>query len=195
MSGVTTATVIAGAGLALSAASTAASFMGQMNQQAAQGAQANYMKQVALQRQQVADQQSADALARGQVNEDKQRQVTASRIGTQTAALAAQGTDLSGSPTDILGDTARAGEQDALTVRNNAAREAWGYKVQANNAGNDAGLYGGFQPSYMGAGASLLSGAGTLADKWSKFQFGSGGNDPVSIGGSQASYDISGGLV
>lgn len=177
MSGSISATTIGYASLALAAAGTAASVAGQMNAQASAGAQANYMRQVQQQQQQVAQQQANDARARGAIAEEKTREATGQRLGTQTAALAAQGTDLSGSPTDILTDTRKAGELDALTVRNNAAREAWGYEVQGSNAGASAALSGSFQPSYLGAGASLLSGASGLGDKWAKFQY-YGGKTP-----------------
>lgn len=180
MSGVTTATVIAAAGLAASVAGTGFGFMSQMNAQAAAGAQQNYLAQQDRQRQMLAQQQAADATQRGEVAVQKQRNLTAQRIGTQQATLAAQGTDLAGSPTDILGDTARAGEQDALTVRSNAAREAWGYQVQGAGYGADASLRSSFQPSYLGAGSSLLMGASSLSDKWTKFmQTNPGGDYPA----------------
>lgn len=170
MSGVSTATLLAGASLGLGAIGTGASFIGQMNQQAAAGAQQNYLAQMSRQRQMLAEQQAQDAIKRGQIAEQRQRDVTAQRIGTQQAALAAQGTTLEGSPTDILGDTARAGEFDARTIRSNAAREAYGYQVQGAGYGADAALRDSFRPSYLGAGSSLLMGASSLADKWSKFQ-------------------------
>lgn len=174
MSAVSTATVLAGTSLALGAAGTGMQVFGQMNAQAAAGAQASYMAQLSRQQQQVAQMQADQVLQQGQIEADKQRQLTAQRIGTQTAALAAEGTDMAGSPADILGDTARAGAIDAETIRANATRAAWGYRVGAMNAGANAGLYGSFQPSYLGAGASLLGGASTLADKWSRFQWSSG---------------------
>lgn len=172
-------TTIAIASLALGAVSTGAGFLGQMQQQQAAGAQQSYLAQQARQRQQIADQQARDATQRGEVAVEKQRNLTAQRIGTQQAALAAQGTTLEGSPTDILGDTARAGEQDALTQRSNAAREAYGYKVQGAGFGADAAFRESWSPSYLGAGSSLLMGASSLADKWSKFQQ----NDPGGSGG------------
>jgi hypothetical protein len=53
-------------------------------------------------------------------------------IGTQRAEFAAQGVDVgSGSAVDVQKDTAYQGEIDALTLRTNAAREAWGYTVEA----------------------------------------------------------------
>jgi hypothetical protein len=164
-------TAVAIGGLALSAAGTGLSVMGQMNAQAAAGAQQAYLAQQSRMRAQILDQQANDALQRGDVAADRQRTVTAQRLGTQTAALAAQGTDLSGSPSDILSDTSKAGELDASTIRANAAREAWGYKAQEAGEDADAAFRSSYTPSSLGAGASLLMGASSLADKWSKFQF------------------------
>lgn len=179
------ASTLAIASLTMGAVGTGVSVLGQLNQQAAMGAQQNYLAQQSRQRQMLAQQQAQDAILRGQIAEQKQRDTTAQRIGTQQATLAAQGTDLEGSPTDILGDTARAGEQDALTIRNNAAREAWGYKMQGAGYGADATMRESWSPSYLGAGASLLMGSSSLADKWSKFQQ----TDPyggVTVGGAPA---------
>lgn len=169
--------------LALTALSAVASFAGQVGQQQAKQqaasaaqAQAVYQSQVARQNQMLAERQAADALQRGQVAEENRRRQMALQIGQQTAGLAAQGTDLEGSPTDILGDTAAAGELDARTVRANAAREAYGYQVQALGYGNQSVLEttraanSTYTPNYLGAGASLLESASTLAEKWRKFQ-------------------------
>lgn len=180
MSGMSTAAFIS---LGLSAAGTVASFAGQIRQQEAQQqqaaqaqAQAVYQSQIARQNQTLAQRQADDARQRGHVAEMNRRNLAKQQIGTQLAGLAAQGTDLEGSPIDILGDTAAAAEQDALTLRANAGREAYGYEVQAMGFGNEALLQNmkaansTYTPNYLGAGASLLSGAGTLADKWKKFQ-------------------------
>lgn len=185
-------TSLAVAGLAMSAASTGLGVMGQMNQQAAAGAQAQYMAQMAQRNQQLQQWQADDALRRGEVQEAKVRESGAQRIGALTANLAAQGTDLAGSPTDILGDAREAGELDAQTVRSNAAREAWGFKVGAANAGAEASMRGSFQPSYMGAGASLLAGASGIADKWSRFKY-SGGGGSYGSDPSAGAFPIGGG--
>lgn len=171
------------AGLVLSAAGTVAGVAGQIVQQNAQAqaasvasAQAIYQSQVARQNQVLMEERARDALQRGQVAEENSRRLTRQRIGTQTARLSAQGVDLEGSPADILGDTAAAGEADALTIRANAARDAHGYRVagvgyetsgilETNKALNST-----FSPNYLGIGASLLSRASTLADKWRNFQ-------------------------
>ena len=184
MSGSISASTIAMAStLALSAAGTGLSFVGQMNANAAQGAQANYMRDIALRNRQVSEWQAADAVSRGEVGVDAQNRKTAQVIGTQTAALAGQGTDLSGSERDILGDTAAAGKLDALTIRNNAAREAWGYKVQGVNMESNAALSAAKgQTSMLGPAASLLSGASSLGEKWWKFQQNSPGGGSVTVG-------------
>lgn len=168
-------TTIAIASMAMTAASAGMSAMGQMNAQSAAGAQAGYMAQVARNNQAVAKMQAVDALARGQIDADKQRDVTSQMIGKQTALLAAEGTDGTGSEADILGDTAKAGELDAQTIKANATRQAWGYEAAGAGYGADAALKGSFQPSYLGAGASLLGGASSLADKWSRFKYSGGG--------------------
>ena len=170
-------------GLALSAVGTGLGVVGQIGQQQAQAqaasaaqAQAVYQAQVARQNQALMERQAADARQRGEVAEENRRRTTAQQIGQQRAALAGQGTDFTGSETDILGDTAAAGELDARTIRANAAREAYGYQVQGLGYGNSAvletnrALNSTYQPNYLGAGASLLSSASTLSEKWRNFQ-------------------------
>lgn len=84
----------------------------------------------------VAIMQSADALERGRTAEGRQRVQTRQLQGAQRAALAAQGIEINDA-TDSAGqiqlDTQRQGELDALTIRNNAFREAWGFQVEAQN--------------------------------------------------------------
>lgn len=175
------------AALALTALSTIMGVVGQVGQQNAQAqaasanaAQARYQAQVAAQNQALMERQAAYATQHGQVAEENRRRLTAQQIGQAQARLAAQGTDLEGSPTDILGDTAAAGELDARTIRANAAREAYGYRVQGLGYGNEAILQNTragnstYTPNYLGAGASLLAGASPLADKWRNFQLNSG---------------------
>ena len=185
MSGMSTAALLS---FGLSAAGTAVGFAGQLQQQQAQqktaaaaAAQAVYQAQVARQNQEVMDRRADDALQQGRIAEETSRRLTSQRIGAQTARLAAQGTDLEGSPIDILGDTAGAGEADALALRAKAAREAYDYQVAGVGYGNtgvletNRALNSTSSPSYLGAGASLLSSASTLADKWRNFQLNQGG--------------------
>jgi hypothetical protein len=117
----------------------------------------------------LADQQSKDALARGQDAEFKARLRTAQLKGTQTATLAAHGVALDqGSALDILTSTDVMGEQDALTIRDNAAKESWGYKAQAANYKSQASAAN----PWAAGGASLLGGAATVASRWYKYKAG-----------------------
>lgn len=155
-------------------ASTGLGVMGQMQQAQSQQAMYGYQAQVARNNQIAADRLAVDAEKRGQIAEDRHRLRTRALMGTQTAALAGQGTDLAGSPTDILGDTAAAGEMDALTLRSNAMREAWGYRTKGVEFGNETGVANSRQgsrgPFLPGVGESLIGGAGSVADKWYRFR-------------------------
>lgn len=90
---------------------------------------------------QLARLQAEDAMSRGQSGSIQIASRAKSMIGSQRAALAAQGIDIgSGSALDIQANTAQLAEMDAMTVRVNAAREAWGFDVQAVNYENQARL-------------------------------------------------------
>lgn len=82
----------------------------------------------------VADLQAKDALERGYEDENKFRQSVRGMIGSQRAGQAASNVDVSyGSAVDVQADASFLGEMDALTIRNNAARESWGFDVQATD--------------------------------------------------------------
>jgi hypothetical protein len=107
-----------------------------------QAGQANYMAQVARNNQQIAQWNAQRALQQGQVREDLQRQKTQQAIGSRRAALAGQGGDINtGSPVDIIGDTARAGEFDARTIRNDTQANVWKALLDANANAGQANLY------------------------------------------------------
>lgn len=114
----------------------------------------------------MAERRAKDALERGKDEEQRKRQEVAQIQGRQRAAMAANGLDLSfGSPLDTLVDTATFGEIDALTIRRNAANEAYDYRVDAMNRRSDASLARANAKatrtgSYLQAGGQLLTGAG-----------------------------------
>jgi hypothetical protein len=132
--------------------------------------QARYQAAVARNNQIIAERQAQDALRRGDIAEDQQRQKTGLILGAQRAGMAGQGTALDeGSPLDIQGDTAMAGEMDALTIRSNAEREAWGYRAQAANFAAQERLEQN-RAGFLGTGASLLSGGAGILDRWSTYR-------------------------
>lgn len=82
----------------------------------------------------VAELQAQDAIDRGAEDEQRFRSQVRLLIGEQRAGQAASNVDVGfGSTVDVQADAAFLGELDALQLRNNAAREAWGYKVQGED--------------------------------------------------------------
>ena len=75
-----------------------------------------------------------DTEQRGELDADRRRVATKQLIGAQRSAIAGNGIDVnSGSAAIMQDDAAQFGELDALTISNNAAREAYGYRVGASN--------------------------------------------------------------
>ena len=157
------ATTVIGTGLSIAR---------QSQQAAAQAGMANYQAQLARNDQMIAEWQAQRALQQGQADEQQQRTKTASLIGAQRAALASQGGDVnSGSPIDIVGDSARAGEFDARTIRGNAALKAFNFRQQGYGAAANASRYDASAADTMaalpfGIGTTLLGDARSVAAKW-----------------------------
>jgi hypothetical protein len=123
----------------------------------------------------VAELQAKDAIERGAEAESRFRTTIKATIGSQRAGIAAGNIDVGfGSAPDVQADAAFLGELDALTIRTNAARESWGYNVQAQDLRKRAdiarkeGVYleaaGGQAKSAanLAAAGSLLGGGASL---------------------------------
>jgi hypothetical protein len=62
-------------------------------------------------------------------------------VGSQRASFAGQGVDVgSGSAADVQADAAYLGELDKRQILSNAQREAWGYRVDAENNRRNADI-------------------------------------------------------
>ena len=119
---------------ALNGAQTVSQFAAQRKQANALDRAGAYERAGYDQNAQFAEDQAADAIARGKEAELRQRTATRQFRGSQRAGLGAQGIALdSGSALDVQEETVALGELDALTIRNNARREAYGYRVQAGD--------------------------------------------------------------
>jgi hypothetical protein len=141
----------------------------------------------------VAEVQAKDAITRGAEDEHRFRSSIRTLIGSQRAAFAASNVDVSfGSAVDVQADAAELGELDALTIRNNAAREAWGYNVQADDLRKRAeiarkeGVYFEQQGraaatgAYIGAAGTILgSTTSYMAQRYGFNNSGGGGGIPT----------------
>jgi hypothetical protein len=163
------------AALALTAVSAGVSAYGAAQSASAQSQAADYQAQVALNNQKIADQNAQVALQQGEQQEAAKREQTAQVISEQRAITAAAGIDPNqGSSRRIQGDTAALGELDAQTIRNNAARTAYGFRAQGNDFSGQASLLESQSASASSAGAlgafsSLIGGASSVANKWTTF--------------------------
>lgn len=120
--------------------------------------QGKYLDKVAKVNAGMSDQAAADAIARGSIEADEHRKTVQQIVGAQRAGFAAGGIDVnSGTAGLIQDDVAALGELDALTIINNASREAYGYKVQAMDQ-RQQGRLARYQGN-MGAVGSILGGA------------------------------------
>lgn len=94
----------------------------------------NYQKSISDINARFAELNAQDAIKRGDKEAIELKKQVKKLIGSQRVSLAAQGIDIeSGSALDIQEDTAGQAEIDAMTIRNNAWKEAWGYRVQGLN--------------------------------------------------------------
>lgn len=163
------ALIAAVAGAAVSAYSAHEQGVAQQNQ-------ANYQAAVARNNQTIANQYAQVEIQRGQVLEEQKREETAQRIGAVRAAAGANGLDVNtGSPLRLQEDTAKLGELDALTIRNNSQRAAYGYQVQGMNFGAQAGLLdseasNAARAGNLGMWSSIMGGASSVGNKWAQFQ-------------------------
>jgi hypothetical protein len=141
----------------------------------AQTAKTGYwlQEQTMRRNQQAAGWAAQDALDRGEVAQSNQRKRTKQLQGTQRAMMGASGIDMTqGSALRILTDTDYMGAQDEATIRHNAANEAAGYRMQGAGLGAQADMAA-FQNSSISPGvsaaASLMTGAGQVADMWYRY--------------------------
>lgn len=167
---------VEGASLALAATSTAIGGYGMVKQGQSANKQAQYSATISRRNAVMAERAAVDALDKGTRDEASIRMQYKQLKGRQRAAFAANGVVVDqGSALDIVMDTVALGEYDAITTRNNAAKEAFNLREQGDQfnsqawmqtlAGRDAQTAG-----YIGAGSTLLSGASTVADKWYQYR-------------------------
>lgn len=149
--------------IALASVAAGANAAGAYQQAATQKAMAEYQAKVSANNATMAENQARDAKTRGDLEAFSALRKAEQLKGSQKTALAASGLDISsGTPMDLLESTEIMGEVDANTIRSNAAREAWGYTVEAQNYRNSAAMSRATAKAtkpWQSAGLSLLGSA------------------------------------
>lgn len=161
---------IAMASLAASAAGTVSSTIGSYQKAKAEKSALQYQEAVSRNNAQMAEWQAEDAIRRGQVTKQKEQLKTNALKARQRTMMAERGIDLGeGSALNILTDTDMIGAIDANNATDNAAREAYGARVQAGNYRSNADLLS-FRGDSISPGkaafGSALTGAGSVASIW-----------------------------
>ena len=106
-----------------------------------QQAMYNYQAKVAEENAKIANKNAATERQTGIEEARLQRMKTLQTVGSQQAAMAANGMDVTqGTSLDIIEDTAAMGELDALQIQTNYERKAQSYEAQANNFNNQASM-------------------------------------------------------
>lgn len=169
-------TISAGTAIASGLAGSALGVYSSVQSGKAQKAQYEYQAAVDRKNAQIA-QSNADMKRQEGIEEARtQRIKTLQAVGSQQAAMAANGFDAtSGTNLDIIEDTSAQGELDALTKQYNKETEALSYETSANNYSNQANLdsmagQNAYKTGMLNAVGTGFKGLGQMAtsvsDKW-----------------------------
>lgn len=177
--------IVALASAGVSAVGAVTGAVGQYNAAQSQADMQRYQAQVAQNNAALDETKSNMASQQGEVDATAQGMKNRAQQGQIRAAIGASGVDPNtGSAAEVQSGAAALGMQDTMTVRSNAAKQAWGYKVEASNAENQATMdmtasHNTRSAALGGALGSFLSGISSAAGGWAKYGLASG-----DIGGS-----------
>lgn len=172
----TATTAMAAASLAAAAIGAGVTAYSQWQKGKQEKAYYEAQAKIARNNQKMANAQAEDAIKRGGEADIELRRQYAQKRGAQVAGLAASGVALDeGSALSVLQDTDMFEQIDSGRTRDNAQREAWGYRVQGTNYSNDATMARMAGRNASGAvpyavGGTLLSTATDVSDRWLKFR-------------------------
>lgn len=167
-----------GAAAAIFAFSAVMQGVSAYSQSKAQKSEGSYESSILESNARMADAQSEDAIFRGDQEAARQRENVKKLIGAQRAAMGAQGIEVNdGSALDVQADTAGQGAIDELTIKNNAWREAWGYRVQANDL-RTQGQFAKLSSENKARNTILTAGANIISDGASAYTKAKSGATP-----------------
>ena len=166
--------MLAPIGIAASIAGAGIGAAGALSKGSSEAGMYNYQAGVADINSKIAKQNAAWSLGAGGVQAEQLGQKQAQRMGAIKAGQGANGLDVnSGSASGVRTSQTQTDEQDQGIVQTNAARRAYGYEVEsakfdadaaaARASGENAKTAGMF-----GAMSSLISGASSVASKWTQ---------------------------
>ena len=144
-------------------------FQGQATSQSYQ-----YQAQIAQINSQVAKQNAAYATEVGEVDAQQSGMQTRAQIGQTKAIQGSSGLDVNtGSGAAVRTSEAEIGVENQNIIRANAAKQAYGYEVNAAQFTNQASLdiasgANAVTAGKIGAFSSILGGVGSVASKWSQ---------------------------
>jgi len=177
---------LADASLAVGLLGAATSAVGLYQSGQAAKASGTYNAEVAKENAQIQTQNATWAGQEGEEQAAQKELETRSRVGAIESAQSANGVDVnSGSNLDVRSSAAELGELDALNIRANAARQAYGYQTSATSdvaqsnldrfAGSNAQTAGD-----IGAGSTILSGSANAGLGYERYL--SSNNNPNTLG-------------
>lgn len=154
---------------------------GQEASAAGQAAQARYQAQIAVENQKIAKQNAGWIGAEGSQQVENEELKGRQQAGAITAAQGANNVDInSGSAAQVRKSADLLTQDDALTIRSNATRAAYGQELEAASDSAQSKLLGAEAANDTAAGGisaagSLLSGASSVYSKYRAWQLAGGG--------------------
>ncbi len=182
---------------ALLAVSAITSAVGAISKGQSEANMANYRGAIARNNAVISNRNSSTAYLAGEQESANQSMKTAGLLGRQLATQGAGGLDVnSGSPADVRASAAGLGALDALTIRNNAARKAYGFQSEAQGQTAEAALDSAAASNaktqgWLGAGKSLLGAASSYATDFGGLGGGDSGTSDFPTFTNSASTDWS----
>lgn len=160
---------------------------GAFTQSAAYRAQGDIESTISRINANIANLQSSEALEAGDIAASRAKLKYDQEAGSVLSSQGASGVDVSSGSSALVRNSIRfSGAQDALTIRNNAQRQAFGYKTQALQAtysGKISQLTANAQSeqALLNGGLSAIRGPLSIyanSQRWQRFERGSGDNAP-----------------
>jgi hypothetical protein len=158
------------------AAGAAVSAFGQLQAGAYASQTARYQAQVAQENKGLVRDQAADAIKQGQIDQQKLGRDIAQKVGSQTARIGANNTDITfGSAARTIADTKMIGAEDQATLAENVRRQVkgmqtdiWNYESESRAKTAEASQA--TTASYFGAASTVLG----SATQYAKYRAGVG---------------------